>query len=659
MSEFEKKLNEEKLKRSLHSKQMAVICITIISFVIIFILYSKSFFIDIVNEKVDKYSISILDGFGFSFGDRVYPILAVENIKVSAFGYKDESINITDLRYAHIPVILNPAPVTLTISAKDQLEKPRWFLNTKLVSTSLELNQLLIPGEYDIRLESSFHEDLIFKVALSIAQDKTLQISPEPSIIDLSIESLPLDADIYLNDEYFGKSPIRLSVAAGQYKINIHKDLYKRIEEFILLDNLELSFSRNYLLVAEKRRTKLKLAPSGGSLRVNDKLLKNNDNIFLNETGLNVLSYSKPGHESKTIKFQGFKNTVEVNLDPINILVSIDTSPPDVSVYVNNTYIGRTPLKKSMLGMNHTLLLKKEGHVSISKLIRPNQVYESKYKFELETIIGKKIRESRSSYMNSIGSELIRISPDSFVMGSDDMERGRRSDEFQRNIEFTRHFFISRHEVTNKQFGFFQNGSKSNGEPVTNITWDSAARFCNWLSEKEGFDKVYIYRDDVYLGADLNADGYRLPTEAEWEYMAKTYDKPKETIFVWGDRYETNKLVGNLADNAAKGVAKRFISSYSDSFADLAKVGSFKEEASGLFDQSGNVSEWVHDFYSFTPPDAEVFYKDFSGSTNKSDHVVKGSNYLSSSWTELRASYRATSNKPSTEIGFRLARYLY
>ena len=81
-------------------------------------------------------------------------------------------------------------------------------------------------------------------------------------------------------------------------------------------------------------------------------------------------------------------------------------------------------------------------------------------------------------------------------------------------------------------------------------------------------------------------------------------------------------------------------------------------ELSGLFDQIGNASEWVHDIYDLTPADQRVVYVDPLGLSKGNNHVIKGSSYLSASKTEVRAAFRDGSASPRPELGFRLARYL-
>ena len=98
---------------------------------------------------------------------------------------------------------------------------------------------------------------------------------------------------------------------------------------------------------------------------------------------------------------------------------------------------------------------------------------------------------------------------------------------------------------------------------------------------------------------------------------------------------------------------------YSDGYAEVAPVGSFPAEASGLYDLTGNVSEFVHDYYSLQPPGPGETFVDPLGPRIGDTHVVKGSSWRSGTRTLLRAAYRDGLSNMRDDVGFRIGRYLY
>ena len=149
--------------------------------------------------------------------------------------------------------------------------------------------------------------------------------------------------------------------------------------------------------------------------------------------------------------------------------------------------------------------------------------------------------------------------------------------------------------------------------------------------------------------------GYRLPTEAEWEYAARYVSPGKVRRFAWGDGLPIGKDSGTLAGTETLGQLEAQLSDYHDDYPVVAPVGKFQPSPLGLHDMGGNVSEWVNDFYlSFVDP-APV--TDPLGPDQAAVHIVRGANWKTGTVGELRFAWRDTVPEPSQTLGFRIARY--
>jgi formylglycine-generating enzyme required for sulfatase activity len=178
------------------------------------------------------------------------------------------------------------------------------------------------------------------------------------------------------------------------------------------------------------------------------------------------------------------------------------------------------------------------------------------------------------------GIEMMLIPAGSFEMGS----RRGREDEAPSHKVWIDSFLMDRHEVTQAEYEklgqreAFPNPSHFKGPdlPVEQVTWPQAARFCNARSRAEGLEPCY---NEDTGECNFQASGYRLPTEAEWEYACRA---GTTTDYSFGGDARKLGDFAWFADNADK---------------KTHAVGQKKPNAWGLYDMHGNVAEWCQDVY--------------------------------------------------------------
>jgi formylglycine-generating enzyme required for sulfatase activity len=228
----------------------------------------------------------------------------------------------------------------------------------------------------------------------------------------------------------------------------------------------------------------------------------------------------------------------------------------------------------------------------------------------------------------------------------------------------SRPFYLAAREVTNAEYRrFISNHVSRAGEgqalnedrlPVVGITWEAAAMYCNWLSRRDSLPVFYQIRYGRVLGVNPDAVGYRLPTEAEWDWVAARSADGEPLKYPWGGGFPPRSPNGNFADETAKPHLERVIGGYDDGYATTAPVGSYPPTSQGLYDLAGNVAEWIHDY--FAP--AAAGGTDPLGPSSAAQHVVRGSSWASADERKLRAGHREASGSPRPDLGFRVARYL-
>jgi formylglycine-generating enzyme required for sulfatase activity len=191
-------------------------------------------------------------------------------------------------------------------------------------------------------------------------------------------------------------------------------------------------------------------------------------------------------------------------------------------------------------------------------------------------------------------------------MGSPRREPGRRSNETERVVELRRPFYLAKHQVTNREFREFRSDHQSSifkdesleldRQPVVRVTWQDAAAFCNWLSERDKLPPAYVRRGDRLELADPATTGYRLPTEAEWEFAAR-FRRARADAHPGATACRCRRA-GNWGDASAIYLTPVTISGHEDGARVTANVGTYPANPLGIHDLGGNVQEWTTDRYS-------------------------------------------------------------
>ena len=256
-----------------------------------------------------------------------------------------------------------------------------------------------------------------------------------------------------------------------------------------------------------------------------------------------------------------------------------------------------------------------------------------------------------SKHDSSIGYKFVKIPAGTFMMGSTPSEAGHYPDEFQHEVTISKSFLFGVTEVSQAQWekvmGF--NPSHFSGCPdcpVEMVSWPDVIRFCNRLSEIEGLKQCYVGQGNTFSW-DYSCDGYRLPTEAEWEFAVRG---KTTTVYSLGDCITTDQANFN-GQSPLSGCPA------GESRGKTMPVYSFKPNPSGLYNVHGNVWEWVWDWWDKDYPRNSV--TDPRGPASSNKRVNRGGSYLHGgklARTALRDFNVDLDKIP--QLGFRLARTL-
>ena len=244
------------------------------------------------------------------------------------------------------------------------------------------------------------------------------------------------------------------------------------------------------------------------------------------------------------------------------------------------------------------------------------------------------------SQNTAVNNSFVLINGGTFTMGSPASETGRNDSEMQHRVTVSS-FYMGRYEVTQADYEEVMGANPSQAKgfnlPVTHVSWFDAAEYCNRLSRREGLTPAYTIsgnRDSRAVTWNRNASGYRLPTEAEWEYACRA-----GTTTAYNTGAAINDNTGWHGTNSGDR---------------MRPVGEKPANAWGLHDMHGNVWEWCWDWYGTYGTANQT---DPEGASLGVGRVSRGGSW-SASAARLRSAYR-NSYTPAYRygnLGFRLAR---
>lgn len=619
------------------------------SYYVIIVLLIPIFFINSSKLSFDKIypNLEIKTTKGIIIDNTVYSFSSNYVIHAVANGYEKKSFEFN--HYDNIRLIkLNEIPSQITFSSN--------IKNFLLYEDGKEVKNKtlkLYKGEYSYILESDGYFDIEYNLKVDKYNSNLLiPVTFKPINKVVSINTTPSNADIYINKNLVGVSPMSLRVDKKITPIRIVKNGHQS-KDFVIYakDNLDELLTLN--LDKNENTTSIESYPDEALIFIN------NEYKGITPKGVTIskgdtLALKKEGYIDNLEVVENINNKISVKLKPDYANVSINSSPSS-EVYIFNSSIGTTPITTKLIKSDTVISFKKDGY--ITKILNLKITNDMDLNENLKTIKQDAIDKSSINKINSINMNLVLFNPGRIVTGSDKRESRRQINEVRRNIVLSKHFYVSDSLVTKAQFGLYAKQTNNSLEPIGDISWINAIRFCNWLSKKESLEPAYTINDNEVI-FNNNSIGYRLLSEAEWEYIAKS-NLPNGQLYSWGFEKTISGKPGNLADESAKSKFSQYIQNYDDGYIEVSPIKSFKPNQNGIYDITGNLSEWVYDYYSTEITDISKEYIDYFGPSYGVSRVIKGSNYKSTTASQLGLSYRGYSSSKNDVIGFRIARWIY
>jgi formylglycine-generating enzyme required for sulfatase activity len=611
--------------------------------------------------------------FRLALGDRFllrpggYTVIAEK----SGYHRLEHPIRVTDDANQAFSMTLERLPGLLSVST-GPVAGAQVYVDGEAVGSTPLADAEVKEGRHALRVASERHLPYATDIDVEGGGVKqAVEIELQPAWADVSMRSSPPGATLRVDGEAVGRTPLTAELLAGVRELELHLDGYKTWQRSLAVEASRPQTLDEVVLELADGTLRLGSQPTQSSVMVNGRYRGRTPiELSLAPDREHVFRVTKLGHESveQTVTLEsGEERELEVRLAAKRGELRIVTRPDGAELFVDGVSRGDANQRLTLGAVRHVVEVRKPGYATHRTQLTPRPGFLQVLKVELLTVEQAKIASIPPQVVTSQGQELRLVEPGSFRMGAPRHEQGRRANEVLRSVVLTRPFYIGAKEVSNREFrefsanhssGIFERFSlDADAQPAVQVTWEEAARYCNWLSERESLPPVYVAQGGRLVATQPLTTGYRLPTEAEWAWVARYEGGPEPLKYPWGAGLPPAPDSGNFADEEAAAILANVLTTYADGYPVNASVGSFEPNALGVYDLGGNAAEWTHDLYAIHPGSSQEPETDPAGPAEGKYHVIRGSSWQDSSITELRLSYRDYGSDKRADLGFRIARY--
>jgi len=568
-----------------------------------------------------------------------------------------------------------PGRLTVRVHRADEpalmLEGARVFIDGSPVGQTPLQGLAVQPGQRTLAIQLDRYLDFQRQLRIEGCNvQQQLDLGLVPGWSDITLDSNPSAAAVRVDGKPAGRTPLTLELSAGEHELEVERDGYKTWRTRLAVAANERRVLSPIELQPADGRLEVSTVPSGAAVMLEKRFVGESPlTLALGAHKTYRIRLSKAGYENavRTVTLaSGAIKKIRVKLKPKLGTIKLVVQPADAEIVVDGKPRGKIPRQLRLVAVEHQLEIRKKGFQPYRTRITPRPGFAQQVTVVLSRqTSGKNATAEVITAANGYPLKLIK--PHGYTLGASRREQGRRANETLRRINLKRSFYMGIREVTNRELRQFytahnagvfgQYSLNTDQQPAVRVSWDLAAKFCNWLSVKEGLPPVYVLSGTALPAADPVGAGYRLPTEAEWEYCARLDKTGTMRKYPWGNKFPPPPGSGNFGDKSAAGLLKVHLPDYNDGYAVTAPPQKFKVNFLGLFDMGGNAAEWCHDYYSIYPYQSGRQYLDPLGPARGKYHVVRGSSWQSAAISTLRLAYRDYSDGKRPDLGFRICRY--
>lgn len=662
-------LNLRRIQRERRTRiVIAVVVVALIVFIPLLLFRMTAFKLEIAPQKADEtVRISTHDGMALALGKRVLLFGEATNVRVESVGFHPHEAQVErSAKERVLPILMQPLPGVVTVQVQASSDVLIEITDTDVsgsspLTTELErgVYEVLVTGEQVVPLQHEFQVE-------GYGETQEIQLVAEESIASMAVQVVPNTATVEIDGNPMGQGSYNGRIAVGDREISFiaegylpqHLSVSVGVDEEIELGVVELRPKPASLEIASH--------PSDASILIDGKFVGSTPSKVTIGTNKPVeVKIRKPNFQTQTaiIEMQpGQSGARSFNLEQVTIQVDVNATP-QATIWVNGENRAQTP---STVEVNVGAVVKvtREGFAEQSVEIGAAGPNRRTLDFELVNELQDKYNKAPELLVVAGSLELRKVPPLQVKLRIPEEVSGG-SEPSSREFELTRAFYLGTYEVRRKEFAKFATSLKVESAnedlPISEISWTEAARFCNWLSGQEKLEPVYVFQPNGEVTIDSKALGFRLPTEAEWEAAAQ-FDVDRKTVigpYPWGNGSAPRTGSGNYSGRESRQEMHPFLDAHLDNHAEVAPVGSYRQNANGFHDLGGNVAEWVQDFYQSKAQGLNQKLIDPLGPQSGLDRMVKGADFRTHDLSDMYINSRKVVGLKDETVGFRVAKWIW
>jgi formylglycine-generating enzyme required for sulfatase activity len=643
----------------------AVVLVTVLGF-----LFAASAVVVKVQPDVEPDRVDFVGGIDVGVGGWHLVLPGAYDLRVEKHGYVPgtKAVKVTGEANQRFVVALAKLPGKLAIDTGG--------VNATVLADGREIGKApgvveIAAGPHLLAIDAPRHERLEQKIEIEgLGREQSLKVTLVPGFASVTFESKPAGAQVLVDGKPIGTTPATLDVDAGRRAIAFAHPEFRTWEQTITVVSGQAQTVGPVELGLPEAKLSVRTQPAGADVSV--------AGAYRGRTPVTLALAPNVDHEVVVTRAGYAAATRTVRLEPkgeqtlaFDLVaqlgeIAISGEPRDAELFVNGVAKGGANQKLSLPSVPQQIEVRKAGLETFRVTVTPRPGLAQSVAYELKSAAQIKAARTPPTIRTSAGQTLKLLPPGTFTMGSPRREPGRRSNETQRQVQLQRPVYLAVRAVTNAEYrqfkaehlvgAFRQETLDLDTFPVANLSWQDAAAYCNWLSQKDGLPAAYVDKGGKLALASPATTGYRLPTEAEWEYAARWNGGTNDRKYPWGASLPIPPKAGNFADAKAVYLQGAVLADYDDGFRVVAPVGSFAPNPLGFYDLGGNVLEWTNDIYSVYP-EGSALVVDPTGPTDGQAYAIRGSSWLTASVSELRLAWRDYGSTGRPNLGFRIARY--